>query len=28
VLAAWCVLVRREFPGRFREYLKVVRTEL
>ena len=28
VLAAWSVLVRREFPGRFREHLKVVRGEL
>ncbi len=28
VLAAWSVLVRREFPGKFREHLKVVRTEL
>ena len=28
VLAAWSVLVRREFPGRFREQLRVVRTEL
>jgi hypothetical protein len=28
VLAAWSRLVRREFPGRFREHLKVVRGEL
>ena len=28
VLAAWSKLVRREFPGRFREHLQVVRTEL
>ena len=28
VLAAWSVLVRREFPGKFREQLKIVRTEL
>jgi len=28
VLAAWSVLVRREFPGRFRAQLNVVRTEL
>ena len=28
VLAAWSALVRREFPGRLREHLKVVRGEL
>jgi hypothetical protein len=28
VLAAWSNLVRREFPGKFREQLKTVRTEL
>ena len=28
VLAAWSALVRREFPGRFREQLKAVRSEL